>query len=552
MTASFSPKPLDGQFLVRCPSMNAVFQAGPGREDRTPPSVDCPHGAAAGLRAAHGRGARHPVRPPVVHRRARHASSRSRSPRPSSRPRSRRASASTARPSRASPACTSPTCSPSPTPTPSRCCRGAARRPGVARMFCDILSPTARPFDGDPRHVLKRALATGAPTLGLHLLHAPRDRVLPLRGPRPRRAAAPDRRRRLLRPQPDDAGTTSAARPITDARGDGHLGRVQPPRGRARPARDRPALRRRAHHRRQHHDRSAWSSRRSRSSRACTRPSCPSRSPTMPGSGMHTHLSLFEGDANAFHDAGRRVRALARSAARFIAGLLRHAPRDHRGHQPVGQLLQAARAAATRRPSYVCWARNNRSALVRVPMYKPGKGDSTRVEFRSPDSACNPYLAFAVMLAAGLRGIERGLRAAAGARTTSGRSPSERRAWASSRCPTRSARRSTLMERSELVAETLGEHVFDFFLRNKRAEWAAYRGQVTPSSSTVPGRCCEPRRRARACRARVPAPHSLRRWRARGALGGPSPSARRRAARAAPTASRARSIVAPTSRSPRR
>jgi glutamine synthetase len=131
-------------------------------------------------------------------------------------------------------------------------------------------------------------------------------------------------------------------------------------------------------------------------------------------------------------------------------------------------------------PNYVCWGHNNRSALVRVPMYKPAKGNSTRVEFRSVDSATNPYLAFAVMLAAGLAGIEKGYELPPGAEDdvwalTEG----ERRAMGIEPLPSSLGQAVQVMERSELVAETLGEHVFDFFLRNKRAEWADYRRQVT-------------------------------------------------------------------------
>ena len=131
-------------------------------------------------------------------------------------------------------------------------------------------------------------------------------------------------------------------------------------------------------------------------------------------------------------------------------------------------------------PSYVCWGHNNRSALVRVPMYKPNKGNSTRIEFRSIDSACNPYLAFALMLAAGLKGIEEGYELPPGAEDDVwSLTPAERSAMGITRLPESLGQAITAMERSELVAETLGEHVFDFFLRNKRAEWAEYRSQVT-------------------------------------------------------------------------
>jgi glutamine synthetase len=132
-------------------------------------------------------------------------------------------------------------------------------------------------------------------------------------------------------------------------------------------------------------------------------------------------------------------------------------------------------------PAYVCWGHNNRSAMVRVPMYKPAKGQSTRIEVRSLDSACNPYLAFALMLAAGLRGVEEGYELPDGAEDdvwslTEG----ERRALGIQPLPQNLSEAVTAMERSELVAETLGEHVFDFFLRNKRREWEEYRAQITP------------------------------------------------------------------------
>jgi len=129
----------------------------------------------------------------------------------------------------------------------------------------------------------------------------------------------------------------------------------------------------------------------------------------------------------------------------------------------------------------VCWGHNNSTALVRVPMYKPAKGNSTRIELRSIDSACNPYLAFAVMLAAGLKGIEEGYELPPGAEEDVwSLTPAERRALGIRPLPDTLNQAIGEMERSELVAETLGEHVFDFFLRNKRADWQDYRRQVTP------------------------------------------------------------------------
>ncbi len=197
-----------------------------------------------------------------------------------------------------------------------------------------------------------------------------------------------------------------------------------------------------------------------------------------PGSGMHTHLSLFEGDRNAFFEAGSEYQ-LSKTGRAFIAGLLTHAAEIT---AVTNQFVNSYKrlAGGGEAPSYVCWGHNNRSALVRVPMYKPQKGNSTRVELRSIDSAANPYLAFAVMLAAGMRGIEEGYELPRGAEDDVwSLTEAERRALGIAPLPQNLYDAIAVMERSELVAETLGEHVFDYFLRNKRAEWDEYRRQVT-------------------------------------------------------------------------
>jgi glutamine synthetase len=132
-------------------------------------------------------------------------------------------------------------------------------------------------------------------------------------------------------------------------------------------------------------------------------------------------------------------------------------------------------------PVHISWARNNRSALVRVPVPKKGKEDQgTRLEYRAIDPACNPYLAFAVILAAGLRGIQHGYELPAETtRNLFEESEADRRAGDEGLLPTNLAAALDLMEGSELVRETLGEHIFEWFLRNKRAEWAAYRTHVS-------------------------------------------------------------------------
>ena len=198
-----------------------------------------------------------------------------------------------------------------------------------------------------------------------------------------------------------------------------------------------------------------------------------------PGSGMHTHMSLFEGDQNAFYEAGADHQ-LSQTARQFMAGLLKYAPEISAiTNQYVNSYKRLWGGAEA--PSYVCWGSNNRSALVRIPIHKPGKGQSTRVEYRALDSAANPYLAFSVLLSAGLKGIEDGLELPPGAEDDVWNlSSAERRAMGYEPLPSSLAQAIETMERSELVAETLGERVFDFVLRNKRAEWKSYRAQVTP------------------------------------------------------------------------
>ncbi|HVX45071.1 MAG TPA: type I glutamate--ammonia ligase [Mycobacteriales bacterium] len=204
-----------------------------------------------------------------------------------------------------------------------------------------------------------------------------------------------------------------------------------------------------------------------------------------PGSGMHTHLSLFEGEQNAFHDPSDELN-LSQTGRSFIAGLLRHAREItavtnqwvNSYKRLFGELTPNQVAEA---PAYVCWGHLNRSALVRVPMYKPGKANSTRVEVRSLDSACNPYLAYALLLAAGLAGVEGKYELPPGAEEdVLALTDSERAAMAYEDLPHNLSDAVRAMEGSELVAETLGEHVFDYFLRNKRSEWNDYRAKVTP------------------------------------------------------------------------
>jgi len=199
---------------------------------------------------------------------------------------------------------------------------------------------------------------------------------------------------------------------------------------------------------------------------------------THPGSGMHTHVSLFEGDRNAFFEAGAEYQ-LSKTGRSFIAGILTHAPEitcvTNQWVNSYKRLVGGGEA-----PSYICWGHNNRSAMVRIPMYKPHKGQSTRIELRTIDAACNPYLAFAVTLAAGMKGIEEGYELPREAEDDVwSLTERERKSLGIRPLPKTLYEAILVAEDSELLAETLGEHVYDYFLRNKRAEWDDYRGQVS-------------------------------------------------------------------------
>ncbi len=196
------------------------------------------------------------------------------------------------------------------------------------------------------------------------------------------------------------------------------------------------------------------------------------------GSGMHTHQSLFSGNKNAFYDASDQYH-LSTVGKSYIAGLLKHA-REITGICSQWVNSYKRLVPGYEAPVYVAWARRNRSALVRVPMYKPGKEAATRCEYRAPDPACNPYLAFAVMLAAGLKGVE-------------GKYPlpepveldiyhlseAERQKLGIKELPGSLHEAITEVENSALVKEALGEHIFNKFLENKKIEWDGFRMHVS-------------------------------------------------------------------------
>ena len=196
------------------------------------------------------------------------------------------------------------------------------------------------------------------------------------------------------------------------------------------------------------------------------------------GSGMHLHLSLFRGDDNAFYDPSDAYH-LSPTAKCFMAGLLRHAAEITAvTNQTVNSYKRLVPGFEA--PVHVSWARNNRSGLIRVPIPKRDNPLATRIEYRSPDPATNPYLAFSVILAAGLRGITEGYELPAEADSNLFEMPDETLVKLGiDQLPQSLSEALRTMERSELVAEALGEHIFEWFLRNKRAEWRGYKTHVS-------------------------------------------------------------------------
>ena len=285
--------------------------------------------------------------------------------------------------------------------------------PGTARMFCDITLPDGTPSCADPRHVLQRALGQAADLGFTFYTHPEIEFFLLKAGFRPGE-----------RPEPvDDAGYFDHV-----PHGTGHDFRraaitmlesmgisVEFSHHEGAPGQNEIDLR--------------YADALSTADNIMTFRTVikevaleqgiyasfmPKPFSEHPGSGMHTHMSLFEGDSNAFYEAGAPYQ-LSKVGRQFIAGLLRHGAEitavTNQWVNSYKRLWGGGEA-----PAHLTWGHNNRSAMVRVPMYKPTKGQCTRVEVRTLDAACNPYLAFAVILAAGLKGIEEGYELPAGDR----------------------------------------------------------------------------------------------------------------------------------------
>ena len=347
-------------------------------------------------------------------------------------------------------------------------------RHAVARMFCDIVHPDMTPFEGDPRYVLKRNLQAAA-ELGFHYYVGPELEFFYFRGPND--------------PTPLDNGGYFDLTPLdvaSDLRRDSVLSLEEMGIGVEY-----------SHHEvanSQHEIDLRYTDALTMADNAMTyrlvvkqvamnqgvyATFMPKPITGMNGSGMHVHQSLFKGGRNAFYDPKGRYYHLSDVALHFIAGLLKHAPAitavTNQWVNSYKRLIPGYEA-----PVYLSWALKNRSDLIRVPEYKPNKEESTRIEYRAPDPACNPYLTFAVMLAAGLDGIKNKLEPPLPIEENVFSMDNAARAKRGIGLLPGSLREALdVMEKSDLVREALGDHVFHSFIENKRVEWDMYRTQVT-------------------------------------------------------------------------
>ena len=343
----------------------------------------------------------------------------------------------------------------------------------VARMFCDVLKPGGKPFEGDPRHVLKRNLKRAA-DLGYTFYVGPELEYFYFKD--------------STCTEPLDAGGYFDLTPLDaaiDMRRDTVLTLEEMGIGVEY-----------SHHEvapSQHEIDMRYTDAMTMADNVMTYRLVVKQialnngvhATFMPkpvfginGSGMHVHQSLFKGDRNAFFDAKDEYN-LSQEAKQYIAGLLKHAP----GITAVcNQWVNSYKwlVPGYEAPAYLSWARRNRSDLIRVPEYRPGREKATRIEFRSPDPACNPYLAFSVMLAAGLEGIEKRHQVPSPVEeNVYEMSEKERQKRGIDTLPASLSEAILITEKSELVRKALGEHVFHAFIANKKIEWDMYRTQVT-------------------------------------------------------------------------
>jgi glutamine synthetase len=349
----------------------------------------------------------------------------------------------------------------------------------VARMFCDVLRPGGQPFEGDPRYVLKRILKRAADLgytyyVGPELEYfyfkqdpndptSPTTQVLDKGGYfdlTPRDAAVDMRKDTVLQLEEMGIGVEYSHHEVAHSQHEIDMRYTDALTMADNVMTYRLVVKEVAL---QH---------------GCYATFMPKPVYGINGSGMHVHQSLFKGERNAFFDSGDPYH-LSKIAKCYIAGLLKHAPEItavcNQWINSYKRLVPGYEA-----PVYQSWARRNRADLVRVPEYKPGKEKATRIEFRSPDPACNPYLAFSVMLAAGLEGIDKGYELPAPIEeNVYEMSEEERKERGIGVLPASLLEAIQLAEKSDLVKKTLGDHVFEAFIQNKKIEWDEYRTQVT-------------------------------------------------------------------------
>ncbi|MDO8716207.1 MAG: glutamine synthetase family protein [Dehalococcoidales bacterium] len=346
-------------------------------------------------------------------------------------------------------------------------------RHGVARMFCDILKPGGQPYDGDPRLALKRNLKRAA-DLGYIFYVGPELEYFYFKDAKGT--------------EPLDAGGYFDMMPLdmaTDLRRDtvltlGEMGiDVEYSHHEVAPS--------------QHEIDMRYTDALTMADNVMTyrlvvkeiavkhgvyATFMPKPMFGVNGSGMHVHQSLFKGKSNAFFDAKDKY-FLSKTAKCYIAGLLKHAPEitavTSQWINSYKRLVPGYEA-----PVYLSWARRNRADLIRVPEYKPGREEATRIEYRSPDPACNPYLTFSVMLAAGLEGIEKGYEVPPPVEeNVYEMSEEKRKERGINTLPASLAEAIELTEKSKVVRKALGEHIFNAFIKNKKIECDLYRTQVT-------------------------------------------------------------------------
>ncbi|MDA2978979.1 MAG: glutamine synthetase family protein [Actinomycetota bacterium] len=345
---------------------------------------------------------------------------------------------------------------------------------GVARMFCDIVTPDGDPFDGDPRNVLRRNLEKAA-ELGYSFYVAPEIEYFYFAD------SSPD-------PQVLDRGGYFDLTPLDVAQEYRRSTILKLEQLGIPVAFSHHEVSPSQHELDLRHTDALTMADNITTTRLTVKEIAiehgiyatfmPKPLEAHDGSGMHLHLSLYQGDENAFYDESGEY-GLSKVARGFMAGLLMHASEitaiTNQWVNSYKRLVGGFDA-----PTYETWARNDQSALVRVPATRKGKIDATRIEFRSPDSSCNPYLALSVILAAGLKGIANNyeLPPEAGSEILE-MSDAQRSAAGVRHIPRNLAEAIKALEGSDLAREALGDHVFEWFLKNKKREWAKYEQHVS-------------------------------------------------------------------------